>query len=556
MDSGSDNGSKRAGSAGSSSQSIRSSSQNNGAASSHTGRASAAKASETASENSHTAIDEICDLPDDEIVHPGYKYGAPVDLAQLIATSAGELDSGASPKSRLEAQEQSLYTSAFMIDSDSGSKEQSLGAHAQDQRSKLTRSPVNLVGSEDFATALQNENSALDKPLSVYVHLPFCPSRCLTCDHETTVSHDHRQIDEYLDSLAIEVELAASKMGGRRRLQQLHLGGGTPNYLSEIQLVRLIDILDQHFVLDEHTETSLEANAHRASVSQLALLHGLGFRELNLEVRDLDPGVQKALGRHQSLPVVRDVVEHARNIGFSRVSTDLVYGLPKQTLSSMRNTVEQLLALDPDHISCYRYARRPESFSHQSAVNSNDMPSLGDKVAVFSRIVDGLCDAGYQWVGIDCFAKQDSDIADAHRRGELHRNRIGYTTRAGHDMLGFGSSSFSDLSQISVRNFNKISDWSDAIKQGRLPVSVGQLITPETHARRVALSDLMCNLELNDRQHALNDAGHEDPMLTALRQDGIVEVNGDKLRVTAEGRYKLHQLWGDASPTYRWAAQG
>ncbi|MDP5069418.1 MAG: radical SAM protein, partial [Congregibacter sp.] len=194
------------------------------------------------------------------------------------------------------------------------------------------------VTQNDYIAALEDEKHHSDESLSMYVHLPFCPSRCLTCDHQTSVSHDQKQIDRYLDALELEVQLITDHLGKGRHLQQLHLGGGTPNYLSEVQLVRLLDMLDSHFTINAQTESSLDANAQRASLSQLTLLHGLGFRTLNLELRDLDPTVQRALGRHQSLPVVRDVFENARHVGFDTVSTDLVYGLPMQTSASVQQT--------------------------------------------------------------------------------------------------------------------------------------------------------------------------------------------------------------------------
>jgi oxygen-independent coproporphyrinogen-3 oxidase len=366
------------------------------------------------------------------------------------------------------------------------------------------------------------------------------------------VSHDHRQIDHYLDALEREVTIVSERLGGRRRLQQVHLGGGTPNYLSDIQLVRLVDILDRRFIIDEATETSLEANAHRASLSQLTLLHGLGFRNLNLEVRDLDEKVQETLGRHQSLPVVRDVVENARNIGFTSVSTDLVYGLPCQTASSITRTIKQLLSLEPDRVACYTYSRRPDRFQHQRAVDQTQMPSLADKVAIFSRIVDGFCGDGYEWIGLDCFARPDDRIAQAHKAGQLHRNWIGYTAQPGRSILGFGSSSVSELSTICVQNHPDIEAWRERLEQGELPVRAGQIMSPAARARRHALSDLMCNLQIDNAEQLTRDGEEGDPALLALRDDGFVEISGNRVSITEAGRYSLHQLWGDSSPSYRW----
>ncbi|WP_439106997.1 radical SAM protein [Congregibacter sp.] len=408
------------------------------------------------------------------------------------------------------------------------------------------------VSHNDYIAALEDEKRNLGEALSVYIHLPFCPSRCLSCDHQTTVSHDHKQIDRYLDKLEVEVELVTEHLGKGRRLQQLHLGGGTPNYLSEVQLVRLVDILDKHFTIDAQTESSLEANAQRASVAQLSLLHGLGFRTLNLELRDLDPTVQQALGRHQSLPVIRDVVDNARQIGFETIATDLVYGLPMQSAASVQRTVDELLALAPDRISCYTYSRRANLFQHQRAIDSAQLPSIADKVAIFSRIVDKFCGSDYEWIGLDCFAREQDSISEAHRNGTLHRNWIGYTAQSGRGVIGFGSSSMTDLSSICVQNHANIDQWSESIERGELPMSAAARLSPNVRARRHALSDLMCNLHLNDDQHTLLDPNQEYPAIKALTEEGLIEVEGNRLTMTEAGRYTLHQAWGDSSPVYRW----
>jgi oxygen-independent coproporphyrinogen-3 oxidase len=409
------------------------------------------------------------------------------------------------------------------------------------------------ISADEYVEALSIERSDDSDALSLYVHLPFCPSRCLTCDHQTSVSHDGRQIDRYLDALEREVEMVTEPLGRGRRLQQLHLGGGTPNYLSDLQLVRLLDIIDRHFAIDDDTETSLEANAHRASQSQLSLLHGLGFRAINLELRDLDPDVQQALGRRQSLPVVRDVIESARQVGFERVSADLVYGLPRQSADSIRATVDKLIGLEPDRIACYTFSRRPEFFQHQCAVEKNQLPSLADKVAIFSRIVDGLQDAGYDWIGLDSFARPEDPIAQAHLAGNLRRNWIGYTDKPGRNLVGLGSSATTDLSTISVRNQASIEDWRNALEQGRLPIESGTRLTSVDRERRHALSDLMCNLQHgNPEQFEGIESDDCDTVLGSLARDGYVEVRSSGISITETGRYALHQLWGDASPSYRW----
>ena len=408
------------------------------------------------------------------------------------------------------------------------------------------------VTSKQYQHALRLEQHAHGgESISLYVHLPFCPSRCLTCDHQTSVTHDPREIDRYLDGIEREIALVTDQLGARRPLRQLHLGGGTPNYLSDTQLVRLIDIIERHFDITATTEASLDANAHRASQAQLSLLHGLGFRAINLEIRDLNPEVQEAVGRSQSLAVIRDVADSARDLGFERVATDLVYGLPRQTAASIQRTLEQLLSLEPDRISCYSHARRQYAFDHQRAVDPAQIPSLADKVAMFSRIVDVLCKRDYQWVGLDCFARREDPIVQAQRAGELHRNWIGYSTHGTRRVLGIGCSSPSDLSAISVRNHPTIDRWQQTLEQGELPVSEGELLSEYERAQRDALSDLMCNLESTELAPLLDNA--PSPAIQSMLDQGLLSLGSDRITVTEHGRFMLHRLWGDSAPAHRWS---
>ncbi|MGD8643430.1 MAG: radical SAM protein, partial [Chromatiales bacterium] len=251
------------------------------------------------------------------------------------------------------------------------------------------------ISAREYADALPRTSASNDEPVSLYVHLPFCPVRCLNCDNNTTITHSACEIDRYLDALDREMALLAGHIGEGHQVAQLHMGGGSPNYLTEPQLLRLVDILERHFAIDEYTESSLEANPKRTSSSQLDLLHGLGFRRVNFAVRDVDPGVQHAIGRVQSLEMIDDAFCSAREAGFDTISMDLMYGLPCQTTDSIQRTVEDVLALGPDRVSCFSYTRQPDRFVHQRAIEPSQMPSLADKLSLFSTIVDGLTDASY-----------------------------------------------------------------------------------------------------------------------------------------------------------------
>ena len=406
---------------------------------------------------------------------------------------------------------------------------------------------------DHYADALDAEGSCEGAPgaMSIYIHLPFCPSRCLSCDHNTTVTHETGEIDRYLDSLEREMGMVTGRIGRGRPQTQLHNGGGTPNYLTDPPLVRHAAIVENHFRIGPDTETSLDASPKRTSRAQLDLLQGLGFRRINFEVRDLDPGVQMAVGRSLSLPILQDVFDNARAAGFETISMDLVYGLPGQTLDSIRRTLRQLVELSPDRVACFSYSRRPESFQHQRAINADGIPSLADKMAMFNAVVEAMQAADYSWIGLDCFVRRGDALSSAQLQRRLHRNWIGSTLHESRELLGFGTNAVSELKNLCVQNQLLIPSWQEAIRGGSLPVRGGMRLSDTDRERRNAMIDLMCNMELQDYA-ALTDSSGEGSTLVHLQRDGLVDISADRVAVTSHGRYMLHQIWGDSSPGHRW----
>jgi oxygen-independent coproporphyrinogen-3 oxidase len=429
---------------------------------------------------------------------------------------------------------------------------------SNNNRGNLTASPENAFiqsGSwDEYALALDRaaHDPDLGEALSIYIELPFCPSRCLSCDHITTVTHDSAVIDDYLTGLDQEMTLVTARLGNGRPLRQLHLGGGTPNYLTEPQLMRLMSIVERHFTLTDSTETSLQASPKRTSWSQLELLRGLGFRRIQFEVRDIDPDVQKAVGRSHSMPILRDVFASARDCGFETVSMDLVYGLPKQTADSIDQTLRNIVELAPDRLHSLAYSRRPDTFLHQRSIDPDSMPSLADKLAMFNLMVDVLQDENYEWVGIDCFARQRDELSQAQRDGTLHRNVIGYTPDDYEIVLGFGTAAVSELPDMVIQNHMPIEDWRRALLGDRLPVLHGHALSKTEVSQRRALNDLMCNTKLKDYSAQIFEEG--DGLLPQLYREGLVQQDDDGISVTEQGRYALHQRWSDSSPMFRRAS--
>lgn len=414
-----------------------------------------------------------------------------------------------------------------------------IGASRQDDSVFSAGSGVNA---DEFASALSAPDSDNASPVTLYVHLPFCPLRCLNCDNNTTVTHDPAEVDRYLDMLEQEIALVARATGSGRRVQQLHVGGGSPNYLSDRQIVRLMTLLDRQFKIDADTETSLDANPNRTSPSQLALLHGLGFRRISFGVRDLDPAVQLAIGRVNSLDMIRDVFATARDIGFDSVSTDVMYGLPRQNEASIERTVENLLEIAPDRISCFAFTRRTAERGHQRAIDPCEMPSLADKLALFNGIVQGLSSADYIWVGLDCFAKAGDKLCDAQSEHRLRKNWIGYTHQPLSDMHGFGTNAISDLQGFCVQNHLEISPWQSSVSKGVFPIRGGVRLSGRDRRRREAMVELMCNMELQDYAALFDPAEGPSSSWSGYARDGLLSITPECMSITPQGRYILHEL--------------
>lgn len=403
------------------------------------------------------------------------------------------------------------------------------------------------IGWLDYAEILGSA-STLDP--AVYVHLPFCASRCLSCDHVTTVTHDYRAIDDYLDYLEVEFELVAERVGGPLSLAQLYLGGGTPNYLSDPQLLRLADLLEKHFVIEAGTDTSIEVSPRRSSAAQLQLLRGLGFRSIKFEVRDLDADVQQALGRSDSMSVLEDAFGNARDAGFETISMDLVYGLPTQSAGSIARTVSNIVDLEPNRVSCYSYQRQAEVFGHQRAIRSRSLPSLADRLIMFNSIVDAMDDAGYVWVGLDSFVQPQDELAISQDSMRLSRNWMGYNSHGNPSVLGFGASAISETAGACVQNHMDIEAWSAAIGRGELPVKAGVKLSERGQQRRNVVTSLLSNMQASEQ--LVHDP--EEPSWRELQDQGYLKRERDKLVVTQEGRYMLHHACGNSALDMRWSS--
>lgn len=403
-----------------------------------------------------------------------------------------------------------------------------------------------------YGEALSAVSQRDDEALALYVHVPFCPVRCLYCACHTTVTHDFERIDRYLDSLELELDLVLERLGSGRVLEQLHLGGGTPNYLTDSQLVRLMGMVEERFRIAPNAATTIECNPRRTSASQLELLQSLGFKGLSFGVQDLNPSVQRAIGRINSPELVRDVCANARDAGFQTLSLDLIYGLPEQTEASFLETLEAVTAMGPDRVRCYSYSHRPSARPHQYAIESSRLPGPEEKLALLHEAVDCFTAAGYEWIGVDCFARPGDELFIAQSAKRLRHNCIGYTGSAARHLIAVGMSAIGEVDGAFVQNEPELKPWSAALEAGTLPVAWGHRLSEGDMRRRQALEHLMCNLEL---PVALAEGLEEDyARLCACSEHGLVEVTSDCLRITPRGRYFLRSLCTQHALSVAWSS--
>lgn len=381
------------------------------------------------------------------------------------------------------------------------------------------------------------------EPLALYVHLPFCASRCLYCGCNATVTTHVEVVDRYLLRLEREIAMLREAMGAGPRVVEMHWGGGTPNFLTDGQLQRLFEMLSAGFQIDARTECSIEADPRLVNRSQLRQLRELGFSRISFGVQDLDPLVQDAIGRVQPESMVREVVTMAREAGFGGISLDLIYGLPRQTGASFAHTVEEAISLEPDRVACFGYAHVPWMRPHQKRMDESTMPGSGDRFTLFRNAVERFVDAGYQWLGIDHFAKAEDPLALAADAGRLHRNFMGYTTRSGEHLLGVGTSAISEVNGWYVQSQPELGGWQRDVDAGQLSVARGHVLTPDDQLRAEAIGHLMCNAQL-PYDLLPGDSAAAIDRFQGFAADGLVTLESDRLTVTPLGRFFLRNLCG------------
>lgn len=390
------------------------------------------------------------------------------------------------------------------------------------------------------------------RPLSLYVHVPFCWSPCFYCGCNRVITRDSRNADRYLEYLGREIAMTARLFDARRPVRQLHLGGGTPNFLDIRRLNVLMRDLSSHFRFAKDrggVEAGIEVDPRFAGFDYVCELGALGFNRISIGVQDFDPAVQEAVNRVQTVAQTREVVDAARAADFDSVNLDLIYGLPRQTVGGFGQTLDHVVDLAPDRVAVYGYAHLPRLFKAQQQIESSELPDAATRLKLFGLALDKLSGAGYVYVGMDHFARPGDELVQAQAQGTLQRNFQGYSTRGDCDIVGLGMSAIGRIGNSYTQNARDLPGYYMALDNGRLPVARGIVLDADDVVRRAAIGELMCHGLLDMRafsaRHGIVFANYFAAELERLRQlesDGLVELGVDALRVTSRGRLLLRNV--------------
>jgi oxygen-independent coproporphyrinogen-3 oxidase len=409
------------------------------------------------------------------------------------------------------------------------------------------------VRNDAYVERLARLNRAGDRPLSAYVHLPFCEERCAFCGCNVVITPHRPVASRYLEAVAQEIDLLASHLPDRRVLGQMHWGGGTPTYYNPDQLGELFARIAAQFSFTPDAELGVEIDPRVTTFAHLDRLRSLGFNRLSMGVQDFDAKVQEAVNRIQSYEQTRALIAHARELGFASINVDLIYGLPHQTVSTFAATLDQVLVLRPDRVAAYSFAFVPWMSAHMKEIDRAALPPAETKLALLAATVDAFTGAGYRSIGMDHFALPSDELARAVDTHTLHRNFMGYTVKQTSDLVAIGVSAIGDVQGAFVQNTKKLPEYYDALAAARFPIDRGYELSEDDEIRRYVITELMCNFRLDipvvEQRFAIRFDDYFAGELRALTAavdspvaDGLLSVQPDRIDVHPVGRMFVRNI--------------
>ena len=420
---------------------------------------------------------------------------------------------------------------------------------------RYTSYPTAVEFAETFNPDSYRQQAALSNqrggPLSLYFHLPFCDTVCFFCACNKIITKNRKHSDPYLANLHKEIAMQGKLFDKSRVVEQLHWGGGTPTFISHDQMRELMAVTRQHFNLaaDDKGEFSIEVDPREADAETIAVLREIGFNRISLGVQDFNPIVQKAVNRIQTEEETFGVMDAARANGFRSISLDLIYGLPHQTPESFAETLDKVIAAEPDRLSVFNYAHMPERFKVQRQMKSEDMPEPAVKLEILQQSIEQLTSAGYVYIGMDHFAKPDDELAIAQRENKLYRNFQGYSTHSECDLIGLGVTSIGSVADSYSQNQRTIAEYAQSLDNNELPVFRGFKLDDDDKIRRTVITKLICHFSLDitaiEKELNINFADYFAdvlPKLEQFAQDGLLTHNEKEIKVLPAGHLLIRNI--------------
>lgn len=401
----------------------------------------------------------------------------------------------------------------------------------------------------DYRAALSEQARDPELAWSLYVHVPFCDTVCFYCACNKIATKNYARAESYVGYLGRELALVARATPGRRRLGQIHFGGGTPTFLRPPEWRTLWRDIERYFSIAADAEISVEIDPRRVSAETIDCLFDVGVNRVSIGVQDFDPDVQRAVNRIQSMEQTAQMIEHARRRGCKSVNIDLIYGLPLQTTEGFGRTLDAVTSIAPERIALYHYAHLPSVFVPQRRIKEEELPSSETKMEIFALAMTRLAQAGYVYIGMDHFARPDDELAVAQREGRLHRNFQGYSTRADLDLIAVGVSAIGKVGATYAQNEKGLEAYYAAIDEGHLPIARGYALDADDLIRREVIQLLMCHGAIDKSEFARRHAvafdsyfAEEAEALRELAQDKLIEISAQRIGVTPAGRLLLRRI--------------
>ena len=392
-------------------------------------------------------------------------------------------------------------------------------------------------------------NKESKRPVSLYVHIPFCWERCTYCGCNVLVTKQQWRSDNYVDFLLKEIDHLSTYISKDRKIRQLHFGGGTPTFLLDHEFEKILQKIRSYFEFETNAEIAIEVDPCSTRENQLEFLAGLGFNRMSLGVQDFDLKVQEAVNRVQSRDVTQSHLERAKKNGFKGVNFDLIYGLPFQTVESFNHTIDTVIEMKPDRLALYNFAYLPAQMPHQRKIDFESLPDEDTKLEILFLAIEKFSASGYNYIGMDHFALEQDELSIAQKNRTLYRNFMGYTPKSGVDLFGIGASSIAEFGPYFIQNEKKVKEYQGRVEENGISGSKGLELSEDDLIRKWTITRLICHFYLSFDEFKQEFGKefneyfkNELNRLEEFQQDGLLELSSIHIQILDFGKILVRNI--------------